>query len=99
MRDARKSASTTTTVLPASARVTARSQVSVDLPSPGMELVMTIVWAGWSTSTNWRLVRIRRSDSARAEEAYGYVITGRAAAPGSTATVPSDGADTSSWSI
>jgi hypothetical protein len=40
---------------------------TVDLPSPGSGLVTTIVFGGWSTSMNWRLVRSARNASETAK--------------------------------
>ena len=63
----RRSPSTRTTVVPAAASVRARLHAIVDLPSPGSGLVTTIVFGGWSTSMNWRLVRRARSASETAK--------------------------------
>ena len=53
--------------MPAAASVSARLHATVDLPSPGSGLVTTIVFGGWSTSMNCRLVRSARNASETAK--------------------------------
>ncbi len=63
----RMSASMRQTDFPAWARVIARLQAVVVLPSDGSAEVMATILGGLSTSTYWRLVRIVRNASERCD--------------------------------
>ena len=72
----RKSASTTSTRLPAAAIAIARLHTEVVLPSPGSALVTTMTLHGLSTSTYCRFVRNCRNASARGDCGASCTVSG-----------------------